>query len=221
MYSKILVAEDLKSITDGIHTLLEELNIQVIEQVQYCDDAFLKIKKSVLDGEPYELLITDLSFKKDHRNEKYTSGEELVEAVKSEYPSVKVIVYSIDDRIQKIRRLFEKFEIDGYVCKGRKGIQELKDAIFLTYNGKQYISDQVSQALRNTNSVNIDDFDIILLSYLAKGHIQDEISQLLKNQNITPNSLSTIEKRINKMKNIMDVQNTVHLIAVSKDMGLI
>ncbi|GLB49473.1 DNA-binding response regulator [Neptunitalea lumnitzerae] len=221
MYSKILVAEDLKSITDGIHTLLEELNIPITEQVQYCDDAFLKIKKSVLDGEPYELLITDLSFKKDHRNEKYTSGEELVEAVKSEYPSVKVIVYSIDDRIQKIRRLFEKFEIDGYVCKGRKGIQELKDAIFLTYNGKQYISDQVSQALRNTNSVNIDDFDIILLSYLAKGHIQDEISQLLKNQNITPNSLSTIEKRINKMKNIMDVQNTVHLIAVSKDMGLI
>ncbi|GLB53617.1 hypothetical protein NBRC110019_26580 [Neptunitalea chrysea] len=221
MYQKILVAEDLKSINEGVQHLLEEIEIPVISSVQYCDDALLKLKKAVIDNEPYELLITDLSFKKDHRNEKYSSGEELIAVVKDQFPDIHIIVYSVDDRIQKIKKLFEKFDINGFVCKGRNGIQDLKDAIFITYKNKVFISSQVSQALRKTSSINIDDYDIILLNYLAQGHIQDEISQLLKNQKISPNSLSTVEKRINKMKSILEVQNTVHLIAIAKDMGLI
>lgn len=221
MYTKILVVEDLNSISEGIKVLLEELNIPEIVQVQYCDDALLKLKKGVLDKQPFQLLITDLSFKKDHRNQQYTGGEDLIAIARKEFKSLDIIVYSIEDRLQRIKKLTKVYGINGYICKGRSGIKELKEGILTTAKGKAYFSPVIAQALKRKDDLNIDDFDIKLLQYLAQGFIQEEISSQLRNNNITPNSLSTIEKRINKMKILLKAQNAVQLIAVSKDMGLI
>lgn len=221
MYTKILVAEDLNSIHLGIHTGLKELHIREIVQVNYCDDAMLKLKKAKLDQEPFQLLITDLSFKKDHRNVTYNDGEALIEAAKAAFPELKIIAYSVEDRLQKVRRLIKSLKVDAFVCKGRNGLAELKEAIEATGKNKVYLSPQVATALKNNQALNIDDFDVLLLKFLAEGYIQEEISTLLKKKEINPNSLSTIEKRINKMKILLKSQNTVQLIAVSKDMGLI
>ena len=68
MFKKILIAEDLKGINEGIFSFLNDnLQIEKLEVVQYCDEAYLKYKKAILDEEPYDLLITDLSFVDDHR----------------------------------------------------------------------------------------------------------------------------------------------------------
>ena len=61
MFKKVLVSDDLVSINLGIYTVLEQLKIPTIDTVQYCDDAFLKLKKAHLDGNPFDLLISDLS----------------------------------------------------------------------------------------------------------------------------------------------------------------
>ena len=73
MFKKVLIAEDMEDINKGVHTLLTELGVTQIKQVQYCDDAYLKIKRSALDNEPFELLITDLSFKAGQKTEKRVS----------------------------------------------------------------------------------------------------------------------------------------------------
>ena len=109
MFQKVLISDDLGSINKGVLSVLENLKIRSVQQVQYSDDAYLKIKRAILDDAPYDLLITDLSFVKDHREQKYPSGEDLIIDLKKEYPELKIVVYSVEDRLQKVRMLMNKY----------------------------------------------------------------------------------------------------------------
>jgi DNA-binding NarL/FixJ family response regulator len=221
MFQKVLIVDDLGSINQGVNSVLEKLNVDFVETEQYCDTVYLKIKKALQDENPYELLITDLSFQPDHREEKYTSGEELVAALVSVQPNLKVIVYSVEDRIQKARTLINDYNINAYVCKGRNGLTELEHAINEVYNDQIYISTQIKQALNQNSDLEVSDYDIELLKFLAKGLSQDEISAELKKSSIKPNSLSSIEKKLNRIKDNFSANNTTHLVAIVKDLGLI
>ncbi|WP_299252905.1 response regulator [uncultured Lacinutrix sp.] len=221
MFKKVLVADDLLSINQGVVSVLDTLKITDVQEVQYCDDAYLKVKKAAQDNEPIELLITDLSYKKDHRNETYTSGEELVKVLKKEHPELKVIVYSVEDRLQRVRTLMNKHNCNAYVCKGRRGLIELNTAINTVYNNDTYLSPQVAAATSPKTNIEIDDFDIILLKQLSLGLSQEGISQHLQKKNLSPYSLSSIEKKINKLKTQFGANNTIHLVSIAKDLGLI
>ncbi len=89
MFKKVLVAEDLDSISIAVIQILEDLKVNSIDHVKYCDDGLLKIKKGLAENEPYDLLISDLSFKSDHRKNQLTSGEDLIEAVNKVQPTFK------------------------------------------------------------------------------------------------------------------------------------
>ncbi|MEM6718623.1 MAG: response regulator [Bacteroidota bacterium] len=221
MFTKVLIAEDMDDINTGVLTVLSKLEIGKIDHAQYCDDADLKAKKARKDKKPYELLITDLSFVKDHREQKLSSGEELIVKLRETQPNLKIIVYSVEDKLQLVRRLVMEHKIDAYVCKGRKSLQELTNAIKKVFNGEQYLSQKVSAALSPKNDMEIDDYDIGLLRLLSKGLSQDEIAKDLKKRSISPNSLSSIEKRLSKLKIYFKANNAIHLIANAKDLGLI
>lgn len=221
MFTKVLVSDDLGSVNQGVLSVLENLEVPNIEQVLYCDDAYLKIKKGILDASPFDLFITDLSFIEDHREQQFSSGESLVITLKKEHPTLKIIVYSVEDRLQKVRALIQKHHADGYVCKGRKGLIELEEAIHAVYNNKIYLSDQVKEALNSKKDLEIDDYDIHLIQLLSKGFSQEDISLHLKNNQIYPNSLSTVEKRLNKLRIQFRANNAIHLVAIVKDLGLI
>ncbi|QHI37056.1 Transcriptional regulatory protein RcsB [Kordia antarctica] len=211
----------MDDINTGVLTALSELEIPTIDRAQYCDDADLKAKRARKDEEPYELLITDLSFVKDYRKQKLASGEELLIKLKKEQPDLKVIVYSVEDKLQCVRRLFNEYDIDAYVCKGRKSLKELIKAIKTVSNGKKHLSTKVKNALSAKKDMEIDDYDISLLKLLSRGMNQDEIAADLKGRSISPNSLSSIEKRLSKLKIYFKANNAIHLIANAKDLGLI
>jgi DNA-binding NarL/FixJ family response regulator len=221
MFKKVIIADDLGSINEGVKAVLEKLGVKNLIQAQYCDEVYLKIKKSVLDNAPFELLITDLSFNADHRDRKYTSGEDLAEALRNDNLNLKIIVFSVEDRLQKVRTLFNKHFINAYVCKGRKGLIELEKAIYAVYNDEQYLSPHVSQALNHKLDLEITDFDIELIKQLSFGLSQEEISVCFKEKNISPSSLSSIEKHLNRLKIQFNANNATHLVAIVKDLGLI
>ncbi len=223
MFKKVLISDDLGSINKGVVSVLNNLSIKNVEQVQYCDDAYLKIKAAIAIKEeaPYDLLITDLSFKSDHREQKYTSGEALIKELRQENIDIKIIVYSIEDRLQRVRSLVKTHHINAYVCKGRKGLVELAEAINNVAANKLYLSPQVNEALTKKTNLDIDDYDIELVKQLANGLSQDEISTYFKTNSITPNSLSTIEKRLNKLRIQFKANNAIQLVAIMKDLGLI
>ena len=221
MFEKVLVSDDLLSINHGVLSVLSTLKIETVEAVQYCDDAYLKVKKAHQDNAPFNLLITDLSYVKDHRDQKYETGEMLVKALKEEHPELKIIVYTVEDRLQKVRTLITRMGANAYVCKGRRGLNELEEAITAVYKDSRYLSPQVASALKVNSNLEINDFDIALMGQLALGLSQDEISTRLKALNISPYSQSTLEKKINKLKTQFRAKNTTHLVAIVKDLGLI
>lgn len=222
MFKKVLVAEDFDSISITIGQALKELSVSEIHQVKYCDDAFLKIKRAIHDDAPYDLLISDLSFRTDHRKTKLNSGEELITAIKKIQPDIKTIVFSIEDKSFRIKSLFNDLGINAFVAKGRDSIPELKKAILGIYNDETpLVSIELSRALRDKSLIEIENYDIEILKLLSKGYILDQISSEFKILGIIPNGNSSLEKRINRLKIYLKATNNVHLIAIAKDLGLV
>jgi len=222
MFNKVLVAEDFDSISITIEQALAELSVAEIHHAKYCDDALLKIKKALYDEAPYDLLISDLSFKTDHRENKLSSGDELIAAVKKIQPNIKIVVFSIEEKSFRIKSLFNDLGINAFVPKGRNSIPELKKAIQGVYNNNsKIVSPELSYALRNKSLIEIEAYDIMLLKSLSKGLTLDETAIDFKNSGIIPNGSSSIEKRINKLKIFFKANNNVHLIAITKDLGLV
>jgi DNA-binding NarL/FixJ family response regulator len=221
MFNKVLIVDDHDAISKSVAQVLTACHVKTIENEQYCDAAFLKVKRAALDGVAFDAVITDLSFKKDHRSTNLESGEDLIAALRQDFPELPIIVYSMKNQLQKVRLLIYQYGVNAYVCKDRKGSIELVDAIKAVAQHKQYLSPQVEQALSPKTDLEIYDYDIQLLTLLSKGLSQDEISDSLKARDITPNSLSTIEKRLNKLRIQFKANNAIHLIATAKDLGLI
>lgn len=223
MFQKVLIVEDLDSIIETIKTTLEKLAIPQIEHVKYCDDAILKIKKAQHDKIPFELIISDLSFKEDHRENKIKNGEELITAIKKIQPEIKTIIFSIEDKSFKINSLFNNQKINAYVVKGRNSINDLKTAVLETYknNKRILLPEDQKHSFNKKAIIEIEAYDIQLLQLLSKGYIISEITTEFKKLEIQPNSNSSIEKRINKLKTYFKANNNVHLIAITKDLGLI
>lgn len=222
MFQKVITTDDLDTINISVIQALQELGIPDIQFAKYCDEALLKIKKEQNDAVPFDLLISDLSFKSDHRNEKLQSGEELIRAAKLAQPSLKVLVFSIEDKTHRIKNLVKNKGINGYVLKGRNSIPELKKAIQSIYsNDNVYLSPIVANQIGDKSLLEIENYDIELLKWLSKGFTQDEIGLQFKDNDIAPCGSSSIEKRINKLKISFRANNNAHLIAITKDLGLI
>ena len=222
MFKKVLIAEDLDAMNLGIQQVLKDLNIVDFQHSKYCDDAFLKIRAAIQQNEPYDLLISDLSFKTDHRKADIENGDQLVQKVRELQPHIKIIAYSVEDKGFRIKSLFENAEINGFVLKGLNSIEELKKAIHLISTSEErFISPEVASALHEKSNFEIDDTDIKILKYLSGGTSQDEIIEIFKNSDIKPNSKSAVEKRLSKLKDFFKANNTVHLVSITKDMGII
>ncbi|NMH87652.1 response regulator [Flavivirga algicola] len=222
MFQKVLIAEDQNSIHKGLENTLKELNVSEIVTVQYCDDALLKIKASLNMGSPFDLLITDLSFKEDHRDRRLTSGEALIKAIKPIQPELNIIVFSVEHRIGKIKSLLEESKVNAYVEKGREESKEIIKAIHAVLNGEVYYSHYLAQLLRSTDDISqTDKYDELLLQLLAKGLKRDQIALYFEEKDFPARSLSSIEKRINKLKVLFDANTSEQLVAIAIDRGLI
>ena len=221
MFQKVIIAEDMDDIHKGVYDTLDELGISEIHQEQYCDNAYLKIKKAAIDQEPYDLLITDLSFKTDYRVQKYVSGDELIAKLREDFTDLKIIAYSVEEGLPRVRRLVDKHGVNAYVCKGRTGLKDLTTAIRQVFENETYLSQQVIRALDPQEDLEISDHDLLILNHLAAGLTQPEISVLFKKEGKHPYSLSSIEKHLNKLKIQFDAQNVLNLVVIVKDLGLI
>ncbi|WP_165748156.1 DNA-binding response regulator [Cellulophaga sp. Z1A5H] len=218
---RIFVSEDIDSNNLGVTTTLQNMGYTQIGHSQYCDDALLKLQKALLDGNPYDLLITDLSFENPRSKKKLQNGQELIVAIKAIQPTLKVIVFSVEDDHHTITTLFSDQKIDAYVCKGLNGLSELQKSIKAITKHEQYTCPIATAVLQQKNVLALDDYDQQLLSYLSKGYTQLEISTLLKEKGISPNSVRSIEGNISKLKDYFNATNTTHLVYVASSLGLI
>lgn len=220
MFKKILIAEDHEVRNLGVINTLKELNIQDFEFVSYCDDAIYKIKNGIAENNPYDLLITDLSFDEDYRDQEIRNGQTLIYEARKLQPNLKIIVFSIEKKPKIIDDLFKIHHIQGFVSKGRNDGKELRNTMKKVFSNETVLPQEILNSIRN-HSVEFTSYDITLLELLAKGLKQKEIEDFLKQKRIKPNSESSIEKRLNELRESLVAKNNIEMIVLCKDLGII
>lgn len=222
MFHKVLIAEDFD--TSGLQLaklLSEDLNVEEVDNTMYCDEALVKNKKAIQEHSPYELLITDLSFKADHRSRNLTCGLELIKAIREIHPTIKVIIFSIEDRPSKIKQIVTNYGIDGFIPKGRNSLREVKKAVIQIHQGNSYFPSELNQHIKKEHLLILENYDQEILKRIAIGDTKEEVSLIFKEKGIKPCSVSSIEKKLQKLYVSFNAKNTTHLIAIAQKEGLI
>ena len=221
MFQKVLAAEDFESASISVQKSLTDLNIAEKSFVHYCDEALALLKESIDDQSPFDLLITDLSFEEDFSKQNLNTGKELIIEARKLQPDLKILVFSGEKRPQIIKELFNDLEINGFVSKGRMDVKNLKTAISTIFDNRKYISSENLINLRKTDTIELTALEFSILQLLSEGILQKEMTEVLKSRDLKPNSLSSIEKTLNQLKETFSARNNEHLIAISKDLGVL
>jgi len=222
MFKKVLIAEDHEHANISVRKTMEDLGIDKKDFRSYCDEALELLLIAIRQGEPFDLLITDLSFDEDkNKIQKIKGGRELIKAIKEVQPSLKIIVFSVESNIDVVDDLFDDLDIDAYVRKARYDAQDLKRAIDAINNNKKYRSADLRRSGRTDNSFDFKVIDIEIITLLSNGTPQKNIPSCLLEKNIRPSGLSSVEKRLNFMKTALNITNNEQLIAYCKDRRII
>lgn len=219
MFKKVLIAEDYESSNISVQKALEDLKIPNPKYVSYCDDAINWIKKSIEENNPFELMITDLSFEEDHRKQKINTGQQLIEVARTLLPDLKVIVFSVNKKKSITDDLFEKQKINGYVRKAREDVKDLKKAIRSVYYNEKYLSYDLKG--KEKNAFEFSEYDILIISLLADGIFVKDIPNYLKENDVKRSSMSAVEKKLKDIKVSLGINTNEQLIAFCKDFGVI
>jgi hypothetical protein len=110
---------------------------------------------------------------------------------------------------------------DGYVRKARNDAKELREAIEKIANNQRHFPRYLMDLVKRKNAHDFTRFDIAVISLLAQGTLQKDIPAQLQKNGIKPSGLSSIEKRLNLMKEIFDFSKNEQLVIYCKDMGVI
>ena len=203
--TQILIVDDHPVVIDGVKKNLElEEDFVVIANCISLHDA-----KEVFLKQKIDCAIIDLNFKGE------TSGLQLVEFIKKNYPQTKCIIFSMfDERIHAKRALIAG--ASGYVMK-QNSTDILIEAIRKVQSGSYYFSDEVTinvfaSAAGHDSSefgYNLTPKEFEIFRFIGQGKTSREIGKLL---NISP---KTVESHKNKLKDKIGCSNPTELISLA------
>lgn len=82
-------------------------------------------------------------------------------------------------------------------------------------------NENVNRSKINDDNFEFSVFDITVIELLSKGVLQKDIPQILHSKNLKPFTLSSVEKRLNSIKEEYSLKSNAELVAFFKDMGII
>lgn len=221
MIDKVIIAEDHEIASLSIQKAMEELRVQHIDYVYYCDDALNKIRTAKEKDSPYDLLITDLYFEEDGTFQKIAGGFDLIRSVREVQPDIMILIFSAEHRPATIDMLFKSYAIDAYVRKARHDARELKLAVETLTKNKRYYPRALDELVKKSNAYEFTEFDINIIRLLSQGYQQNEIPGYLHEHNIKPSSLSMIEKRLKQIRDELNISKNEQLVLFCKEVGVL
>ena len=201
---KFLLIDDHTVVRSGIKVLLTDIYVDVdIYEAQDGESALL-----LLQNDKYDLVTLDIQMPN-------TDTFALMELIKSKYPDLKVLVFSMSpETVYAVR--FIKAGAKGFISKDAP-LEEIKIAIDRVLNGKKYFSDALQDLFAdgNNKATNSNPFNILstrefeIASMLLKGKTITTIAEELSL------SLSTVGTHKGRIFNKLNVINLLELKELS------
>lgn len=223
MFKRVLIVEDHELTNFSVQKALEGFGIahDIRNYVMYCDHALTRVKKALSENDPYELLITDLSFIDDFSDQQLTNGKDLIAAVRKIQPELKVLVFSVENRLDIAESLFSELGIDAYVPKGRNDAKDLKEAVEKISKDQKHLSPHLKEDKNKKDNYELTAIEKIIVSLLYEGRSQKQIAHYLELNEIKPSSLSSIEKTLAHLKLVLNLHTIGQIIAYCRDKKII
>lgn len=176
MKIKVLIADDHDLIRKGLRSIISfEEDLVIVGEAENGE----KVLELLKNNEP-DVILLDL-------NMPLLSGIKVIEIVKEQKNTVKIIVITVENNRKIIHEAINN-GADGYVLKDSAGT-EIVDAIRTVYKGDKYIDKSLVSILfsdiksQNEKTSNILDAlskrEIEVLLYISKGFSNKEIGQVL------------------------------------------
>jgi len=220
-FENILVVEDQDMANLSLRITLETLQLRRPSHSYHTEHAFALLKKALSDQRPYDLMITDLYFEEEGSAKQLPDGMKLIQEARNLQPGLKVLVFSAENKIMIIRRLYDELGVDGYVRKARGDAKELKDALALLSQNRRYYPREYRSLAAQENLHDFSEYDKAIIRLLNEGFSQKGIADWLEENDIPPFGLSSVEKRLKLMRTAMDFTKNQQLIGFCKDLGMI
>ena len=203
---KILMIDDHPMIIEGYqNTLLfskkenQELEIDIANN---CDEAIIRMDKSIEKGLPYDVLFVDISLPPSSDG-LMSSGEDLAEYARNSLPNAKIIILTMFNESFRIHNIIKTIDPEGFLIKSDLTSSELASAFQAVLNNPPFYSGTVNSHIRKTitSDIIIDEKNRKILHLLSQG---------VKTKNLSSHldiSLSAVEKRKKQLKDLFNVQD--------------
>ncbi len=204
---QILVVDDHPIVRDGLKTII---NSQQDMNVCGEADSGFDAMKTIAELDP-DIIIVDISLK-------FSDGIELTKSIKSRYPKLSVIVFSIhDESVYAERALLAGAK--GYLMKDA-GSDKVINAIRTVISGDIYVSPTISKRFMhqiagekvgdyNTPIENLSDRELEIFKLIGQGYKSSHIAAQL---HLSPKTIETYRSRI-KLK--LNLTNAAELLQYS------
>lgn len=207
---KIFLVDDHEMILDGLCALLnDEKNIEVVGIANNGNDVLKKLKKIPLP----DVLILDINMpEKD--------GIEVTAEVKALYPEIKILILSMHNRSEFIKKIMET-GADGYILKNT-GRNELLTAIYDIASGHMHFGAEImktnfeEQLILPSHGLNdLSKREKEVIWHIAFGMTSQQIAD---NLNI---SIHTVDSHRKRILSKINAKNSVDIVRYALKTGIV
>lgn len=187
MKYQVIIADDHAIVRDGLHRLLESSGqYEVIGEAESAEQLIALCREQLP-----QLVITDLSMPG-------MGGMEAIRRLRSKWPALKILVFSIYQNAQLAKRILEAGAL-AYVTKS-SGSDQLFEAINAASEGKSFVSSDIRTEDTAANSKPLDKLsarELDIFTKVAEGLNTAEISQsLFLSEKTVANNVSIIKRKL-------------------------
>lgn len=221
-YYTILIVEDNLILADAIEMIVKLLpqkesilNFYIEKALNY-ESALIKIKETSKQGF-LDVVILDINLGKSKEGDR-KSGEELGALIRTLSPSSKIIVFTTYSDGLRINSIIKNVNPEGFLIKdGTTNHNKFQEVIVKIIKGETYYCDTVADVLRRKNKIKqkLDAIDLKLLQELSN-------ATKLKNMfDYFSSTISGVEKRRQRLKEIFEVDSDRNLVLKAKEIGFL
>ena len=199
MAIKVFIVDDHYMVVEGIRSLLQhEKTIDWTGHAMNADSCMAFLRQSQPD-----VILMDINLPDK-------SGIDLCKEVKTMYPGIFIVGLSTFNQQSFIRKMMDN-GASGYVLKNATQ-QELMDAVNTVMKGKTFMSDEVSQVMRKSNSLTVPVLtrrEKEVLELIAEGMTNNEIAEKIFV------SASTVDTHRKNLLAKLEAKNTAELVKLA------